>query len=224
MRAIQFAQREVYHLYNRGLNKQRLFFDDRDYVRFLFYLLHLQSPEPFSQAGRYVDHYLKYQTFNVEENIQRKIVTDRRINLITFSLMPNHFHVAVQETEEGGISRYMQRVQNAFGKYFNIKNERKGYVFEGRFGAVHVTDNNQLLYLSTYHHVQCRELPGWRKEESSYPWSSYQDYVQKNRWGKLLNTSLILDQFSPARYKTFTDESIAKLKEKLDDTILFPPS
>lgn len=223
MRKVKFVPGEMYHIYNRGLNKQQLFSEDRDYIRFLLLLIYLQSPQSLPNIRRHVNYYIKHNVLDVDSRTIAKIIKTRKVKLFTFGIMPNHFHFSAQELKEGGISWYVQRIQNAYGKYFNIKNEKKGYVFEGRFGAVHVETNNQFLYLSTYHHCQCRELGKWKGGEEKYPWSSYQDYAGVNRWGELLNISLILDQFSSlARYKKFTQNSIAKTKKSLNKSIIFP--
>ena len=133
--------------------------------------------------------------------------------------MTNHFHIAVCEVEEKGIIRYMQRVLNAYAKYFNTKYEAVGHLFQGPYRAVHIEDNDQLLFLSTYIHRNSRELPGMAGNEHQYEWSSYRDYLGPNRFGKLLDPSLVLDQFESANdYRVFVDSSIAK-----DESYLFDP-
>ena len=72
--------------------------------------------------------------------------------------MPNHFHLIVKEVKEGGISAYMQRVLNAYTKYYNAKHDTSGHLFQGPFRAIHIADNDQLLYVSAYIHLNCREI------------------------------------------------------------------
>jgi putative transposase len=125
--------------------------------------------------------------------------------------MPNHFHLILREVEEGGIARYMQRVLNGYTKYYNAKYETSGHLFQGPYKAVHVADNDQLLYLSAYIHRNPRELHDWKNREHQYRWSSYQDYVAENRWEGLLSTSLVVEQFdSKEAYRKFVETSSAK--------------
>ncbi len=71
--------------------------------------------------------------------------------------------------------------------------------------------NDQLLYLSTYIHRNPRELPGVAGSEHQYEWSSYRDYLGPNRFGKLLDPSIVLEQFSTVdEYRAFVDSSLAK--------------
>ena len=86
-----------------------------------------------------------------------------------------------------------------------------GHLFQGPYGAVHVEDNDQLLHLSAYVHKNPTALAGWRKESEKYPWSSFTDYVHKNRWGKLLDPAVILGQFgNKDEYFKFVRTSSAK--------------
>lgn len=136
--------------------------------------------------------------------------------------MPNHFHMTVCEHKESGIAQYMQRVLCAYTKYFNAKYNKNGHLFQGPYKAVHIEDNNQILYLSTYIHRNPCELKNWRNKEYNYPWSSYQDYCSYNRWGALLKTNIITNQFSQKEYKQFVLSSIAKRSnQELENDSLF---
>lgn len=211
MRKVVISVDEHYHLFNRGVHKQVVFHDRADYARFLFYILHFQSPLIFQNPSRFVSHFVRHSVFNIEPEIVAKIVAEREVELVAFCLMPNHFHLLVREVVEGGISRYMQRILNGYSKYHNTKRELSGHVFQGPYGAVHQEDNEQLLYLSTYIHRNPRELAKWTGAEHTYPWSSFQDCVTKNRWGDLLVPNILLEQFnSPQEYRKFVDSSPAK--------------
>jgi len=218
MRKVEIAPGEYYHIYNRGNNKQNIFLDNRDWIRFLFTILYLQSPTVFHNMSRYVTHFVKHSVFNIDDETIDKILKNRTIELIGFCLMPNHFHLIIYELKEGGISQYMQRTQNAYTKYFNTKHENCGHLLQGPFQAVHILNNEQLLYLSAYMHRNPRELIKWFKKEHKYPWSSYQDYLAKNRWDQLLKTGIVTDQFSGTKdYKKFGETSDAKLNSVIDE-------
>ncbi len=210
-RKVQFAPGEHYHLYGRGVAKQKLFLDTRDYVRFLFLILYFQSPKPIYNTSTIVSSFIKHNRFNVTKETIEKIIKNRIVALVSFTPMPNHFHLIVEETEEGGISTYMQKVLVAYANYFNAKYKKSGHVFQGPFQAVHIKDNRQLLYTSAYIHRNSRELRKWKNKEVSYPWSSYQDCVKENRWGKLLKTDLLVGQFKNGKeYDKYVKTSGAK--------------
>jgi putative transposase len=211
----KIALGEYYHVYNRGNDKQKIFKDHRDWIRFLFLIIYFQSDLPFYNISRQVSYFVKHQTFNISEKVLNEILKNRTVELVGFAFMPNHFHLILHETKEGGISKYMQRVQDAYTKYFNVKHKRSGHLLQGVFQRVLVKSDEQLLRLSAYIHRNPRELKLWRNKESQYTWSSYQDYLNKNRWKELLKTDIIIDQFSgPKGYAGFVKTSGTKLKEE----------
>jgi len=153
--------------------------------------------------------------------LEKKILDKRIVNLINFALMPNHFHLTLQTLKDEAISLYMQRVLTSYTKYINIKYEKVGHLFQGPFTAVHINDDDQLMYLSAYIHLNPRELTDWHGKEDEYPWSSYQDYTNTNRWGKLLAIEHVLENFRlPNEYSDFVKNSGAKeLDEELKTCI-----
>jgi putative transposase len=217
MRNIKIAPGEYYHIFNRGMSKQLIFHDEKDRVRFLFLILYFQSPVLIQNIGRSLKLFVQHSVFNILE-IRQEVAKNRLVELTSFCLMPNHFHLVVKEVEENGIARYMQRVLNSYTKYYNTKYKKSGHLFQGPYKAVHVENNRQLLYLSAYIHRNPREIKEWFNKESNYPWSSYQDCVKQNRFEELLILDIITGQFKNKKeYDNFVKTSPAKLlEEELD--------
>ncbi len=223
MRNISIVEGEYYHIFNRGNNKQQIFLDNKDWVRFLFLIIYLQSPMIFQNISREVNDFVKNRVFNINKKDLEEILKDRYVSLIGFAIMPNHFHLILYGQKENGISQYMQRVLCAYTKYFNTKYKKNGHLFQGPYKAVHIKDNKQLLYLSSYIHKNPQNIKQWKNRAEFYPWSSYQDYTKENRWGNLLTTDLIADQFSDRNdYLNFVKSSTAKdFSKNLGEEILF---
>jgi len=223
MRKIIISPGEYYHVYNRGNNKQEIFKNDHDRARLLFSLLGLQSELVLKNISRLVSNFVHKKSLTLENDDIVNIAKKRYVDLVNFSLMPNHFHLILFERQAGGISRYMQRVLNSYTKYFNTRHEKHGHLFGGTYRAVHIEDNEQLLYASAYVHRNCNALPKWAGRSSEYPWSSYQDFATKNRWGELLVQTPILEQFaSRNEYYEWVETSGAKDREwefYLPDTV-----
>jgi len=208
MRIVKIAPGEYYHICNRAVNKQTIFHDTRDHFRFLFLILYFQSPMVFQQLGRLVKDFVLSRALDIKGEVVKK----RKIELVAFCIMPNHFHLIVKELEEGAIATYMQRVLTAYSKYYNTKYEKFGHVFQGPYRAIHIVSDSQLKYLSSYIHRNPRELVSWINKEDRYQWSSYQDYIGENRWGDLLLLDIVLGQFkNKGRYHEFVKTSTAKL-------------
>lgn len=213
MRTIQFLPGSYYHICNRSNDERSIFLDQKDHVRFLFSILFSQAPVPFPHIGRQTSYFLKHSKFNIPQDTLDQVITTRKVELSAFAIMPNHFHIFVQEKKEKGISWYLQRIQDGYAKYFNAKYGKRGHLFQGTFRAVPVETDEQLLYLSAYIHRNPRELKEWEDREHKYSWSSYQDCIGENRWGKLLVPDIFLNQFSSQdSYRKFVDTSTAKLQ------------
>lgn len=222
MRKIKFFPGSYYHICNRSNDERSIFLDQKDYARFLFCALFFQTSVSFFNIGRQTSYFLSHSRFNVSQDTLEQIIATRRVELSAFAIMPNHFHIFVQEKKEKGISWYLQRIQDGYAKYFNARYKKRGHLFQGTFRAVPVETDEQLLYLSAYIHRNPRALKEWEDREHKYPWSSYQDCIGENRWGKLLVPDIFLNQFSSkGSYQKFVDTSTAKLQAgKLPTDIL----
>jgi putative transposase len=188
-----------------------IFKDDSDFARFLFLILYFQSPTKIHNVGSSINSFLKNTKFSVGPERLKEMFKKRHLELCSFAIMPNHFHLILRNIEEGSISVYMQRVLMAYGKYFNAKYQRSGHVFDGPFRAVRIENNEQLLYTHCYVHKNPKSIPDFEHNYDNYPWSSYQDYIGENRWPELLSTKMLSDQFkSKTDLRHFTESSGAK--------------
>lgn len=216
-----FIVGEHYHIFNRGNNKDLIFWEDYDRARFLTLLLFCQGTMQMQRIVKMApsvssivksDGDLKSFVSSHGKKLINQTLNSRIAILRNFCLMPTHFHAEFQEIEAGGISKLMQRLGNSYTRYLNIKYKRSGHIFSGTFKSVHISDNDQLLNTSVYIHSNPRELKYYKGKEQLYPWSSFKDYIGENRWGDLLDGSLILGQFvNGEEYKKFVDESDTKL-------------
>lgn len=156
---------EFYHIFNRGVEKRSIFATTSDYEHFLRILNYYQfeGPKPrFSQFNR-------FQNFKLEQN--QKIV-----EIICYCLMPNHFHLLLRQTRDGGISEFMRKISDSHTRYFNTKYERIGSLFQGAFKAVRIESDEQLIHVSRYIHLN-PSVSLLVKDLKDYPWSSYPDYI-----------------------------------------------
>lgn len=150
MRNQNFAAGEYYHLSARGVAGSEIFKDDADRARFIFLIVHLQSPLRIYNIAWYANMFLKRGSFNTPEKRQHQITAGRNVALSTFALSPSQFHLVVKNLEEGLVSVYMQRVLTAYGKYYNSKYNKKGHVFDGPFECVHIKNKDHGSYLAQY--------------------------------------------------------------------------
>lgn len=153
-------------------------------------------------------------TLHISNKLREEVLKDRMVELVLFCFVPNHFHIVVRELIDNGISKYMQRVLTAYTKYFNIRHEKTGHLFQGPYKSVHIEDDRQLMHTSAYIHKHPCEINGWLGREDKYPWSSYQDCINRNRFDELLITGIITERYienkGVSSYKKFVSSSPAK--------------
>ena len=134
-----FANQQIYHIFNRGVEKRTTFLDKRDYRRFLDSMdyYRIKNPTRFS--------FKKRSTL-----IENVTIDTPLVEILSFCLMPNHFHLLLRQIEEKGITNFISKLSNSYTRYFNVRHKRVGPLFQGTFKAVRVEDNKQLLHLSCY--------------------------------------------------------------------------
>ncbi len=213
---------EFYHLFNCSVSSEIIFRDEEDYARFLFLITHVQSPVLFNHLKRPIPYFLKSGNFKTSEYAQKTMAKNRYVELVAFEIGSDHFHLVVKAVKESGVPLFMQRVQNAYSKYFNTKYERRGHVFRGPYEYIIIADNEQLTHLSAHLHALPRENKSFKGKEFEYQWSSFQDY-SKNRWGAMLRHEYISEKFKDEKeYKKFVlHPSLKKRKQVLGGAHMF---
>ena len=201
-RKIPLITNEYYHIYNRGFNKQKIFLSPHDYQRAfeaIRYYHFLTPPFKFS--------YLNKITLNQKKKLLDQLISTQ-IDILAFCFMPNHFHFLVKQIKDNGILNSISKFSNSYSKYFNLIHEKKGPVFEGRFQAVRITNNEQLLHLSRYIHLNpytasiVKNIPDLKK----FPYSSLKEYLHPHRFN-LSQTDEILNQFkNKQEYLSFVND------------------
>ena len=109
-----------------------------------------------------------------------------------FCLMSNHLHLALQ-VGEVELSPGMQNLSFRYTRYLNARLNRSGHVFQGRFKAFLVDQDQHGLALARYLHlnpVRARMV----KHAGAYAWSSHRAYLGEEAlpW---LTTNWVLGQF-----------------------------
>lgn len=208
-----YAENTFYHLYNRGVEKRNIFLDEQDYSVLLSYLKTYLSPKD--------DNKLKSIITSSEKSLKEKDIAIKQlklknysssIELLCYALLPNHFHFLVKQVKPV-MNSFMNSLGTRYSMYFNRKYKRTGVLFQDVYKGVLVENEQQLLYLSRYIHlnpVRYYNLkPGdWRKTNLPTSLPNYLN-LSKISW---LNSSFILDYFSKNNlansYEAFLDLSL----------------
>ncbi len=182
----KFATGSIFHIYNRGNNKEKTFYDEQDCKAFLFRLgLCLGFNE--EELNKDILLSIPYSRIRITE------IVKNNFKLHAFSLMPNHFHLMIEQSGDISISKLMSKLCTSYSKYFNKKYKRVGHVFQDQFKAVLIENNPQLMWTSAYIHMNPVK-DGLVKKPEEYIWNSYNDYAS-NRNLPIVNKELLLETF-----------------------------
>jgi len=181
-----------YHVYNRGVNKRRIFLDDDDYVYFLALL------------KRYLSETNELDKYN-------RIYTNLngQLDLLTYCLMPNHFHLLLYQHDDiKAMETLMRSALTTYTLYFNRKHKRVGHLFQGVYKASSVLSEPYLLHISRYIHMNPDDYKNW-------PYSSWPYYV-KGWQADWIKHDKIFELFEGDSYEQYVDDYKSTKEEQED--------
>lgn len=182
----------IYHTMLRGVNRQEIFFDDEDRLKFIHILTQQLSPKDdlgFPLPARCV--------------------------IYAYCLMPNHVHLLIRESSEI-ISETMKRIAQTYAHYFNWRHQRIGHLFQERFRSEPVNDMEYFITLIRYIH-QNPIAGGLTKTVADYIWSSWHEYIsQSSICPNICNTSHVYNRITLEDLTELVNEPMQKASKILD--------
>lgn len=186
-RRVVFATGEVYHILNRGVAQAPIFLSPKEYKRFLELIDYYR----FSDASLSFSHFSRLCLKDKEDF--RNNLKEKMVEIFAFCLMPNHFHLLLRQLTEGGIAKMLANLQNSYARFFNIKHQRSGALFQSMFKAIRIETDEQLLHVSRYIHLNpSSSFLVKIKDLSNYSWSSFPEYLG-NQATTFTNPKFVLD-------------------------------
>jgi len=200
-RNLELVEGEIYHIFNRGVDKRTIFQDKEDFDRFLECMLLFNDTEPLGSIYE--------NQFKQKDRLGHSVSKSKLVEFVCYCLNPNHFHFVLKQIAEKGIEKFMHKFMG-YSKYFNSKYKRSGSLFQGSFKAVHVTSNEQLLHTSVYVNLndQVHQLGHGVSK------SSWEEYMSKDKQGLCAAKNIVLEQLNDfSEYKRFANESLGWILE-----------
>jgi len=239
-----------YHIYNRGVGKMKIFHDPQDYSVFLYYLRIVFSPiETLQKELQSLETKdspstaLKARVKRLRHAIYKsaKEETFKNVKLLSFSLMPNHFHLLVYQTVKSGIEQVMRRIGTGYSMFYKNKYNWVGPIMQGRYSASHLSYDPRLQVIAAACYIE-RNPSNLSKDSPStalqnYPYSSLKFYYQQLKQGRQppvwLDTNHLLNIFNAikenpnsvleeiiAGYENFVDFVVSSEELDLEDVRL----
>jgi putative transposase len=213
MREEQFINGCYYHVFNRGVDKRRIFESQEEFHRFyqslfLFNLIDYSNPTGYT---------LFRDDLLVQFEDEAPGTRETFVDILSYCLLPNHFHLLLKQNRDGGISQFMHRLSMGYARSFNVSHNRTGSLFEGPYKMVRIENEAQLFHVPRYIHLNALDLTSlnWRdgqisdweaaeKRLEAYPWSSHQVYLGKPQELSVIHEPLVRAIFPTAEeYRQF---------------------
>lgn len=212
---------ELFHALNRGVEKRTLFINDADRARFVHDLYEFNDSSPANNDRRLSSMIeLRTRSFDTRDKI---------VDIHGWCLMDNHYHLLLSEISEGGISRFLRKLNVGYAMYFNEKYERSGTLFQGRTKKILIDTDAHFLHILHYIHLNPLDFSKgsseWRAGRIAnakraveylrkYRWSSYLDYCGVHNFPSIITTELFGDVFK--RY----EHTVALYLNEIESEIL----
>ena len=172
-----FVENGYYHVYNRGVEKRKIFEDSQDYKVLLNYFKEALLPSPKLDDLKTI-FTLQGTSFRGVRRVPKNF--HQKVNLIAYFFLPNHFHLLLHQTERENIEGFMRSVFTRYSTFFNKKYQRVGPLFQGIYKAAPIQDDSYLLHLTRYVH----QNPSEHNLDIKKAYSSYADYLglRNTKW------------------------------------------
>ena len=168
MRKQPISTGEYYHIYNRGVDKRDVFSDKLDVRRFI---------ESVCEFNKIVG--IGSLTNLRKTQIESKPLSEPLVAIVAYCFNPNHFHFILKQLVDGGIAKFMQKLQGGYTYYFNVRNARTGSLFQGTFKSRLINNENYFKKMLGYvnNNNEIHDIP---KSKTNLVFSSNYEYESNN--------------------------------------------
>jgi putative transposase len=122
-----------------------------------------------------------------------------------WALMRNHVHLLFR-SGKSGISGTMRKLLTWYAQYFNRRHKRTGHLFENRYKSILCDEDNYLLVLVRYIHLNPLRVKVVKtiEELDRYSWTGHQTLIgrAKHPW---MDVDTVLAQFAGTRKKAINE-------------------
>ena len=171
---------KYYHIYNCGINGERLFREINNYEHFLS--LYDKYVDPVADTFAWClmgNHFHLLVRIKEGEEIgfYKQLNSDRSNDSVRFQVTTDLSEFNEPDrVKKPDPTKHFSHLFNAYSKYYNIKYKRHGSLFEKRFKRKHINNEKYFRQMVVYIHNNPVHH-GFVETPEDYPWSSYRTCV-----------------------------------------------
>jgi len=202
VRTVPIETDETHHIFSKSIAGFKIFRNDRECERV----------KESSKFYKIENPPLRFSAFleikNKNDFLEKKFPSsDNLVKIIAYCFMPTHFHLVLKQLKDGGVSIFMRRILNSYAKYFNIKTDRKGPLWESRFKNVAIPTDEILFHVTRYIHLN--PVTAYLVDHpNDWVFSSYKEFLgQIEEDEKVCDFSELMN-INAKSYQKFVDSNI----------------
>ena len=226
-----------WHTYNRGVEKRKIFLNQEDYFRGVHDIYEFNDKNAVINTKQRLTVIKGYPIplNQIPLNQINQKPRDLLVDLFTWCLMPNHFHLFSCPKNKDSLAKFHQKIGIGYTNYFNLKYERQVVLFQGKYKKVQVLSDAQSAHLVCYIHSNLLDL--WKHDwkikkltnlelqnaleflkDKKNRWSSHQDYWGIKNFPSLINTDFIFKFFKgPKNYQQFFIDWLKQYQKNIEN-------
>lgn len=203
MRKNKFYDDCFYHVFNKSIANFGIFSKSNNVIRFIKALDYYNN----LKVEMSLSVYLRKKTIDANLLVPK----DRSVaKIISYCIMPDHYHLLVKINYANKFSKYINNIESSFTRYFNLKNNRKGPLWQSQVKSVYIESNEHLLHVTRYIHLNPTTKYLVDKPED-WSFSSYKYLINDEKYLKEYIKEISID--SCLDYKKFVENNIDYQRE-----------
>ncbi len=169
----------VYHIYNRGNNKENIFLDSSDYTYFLNLVNKYIKPISTIYSWALLKNHF-HLVLRIKENRRYKY-TKKTLPSADYNIWETEEIIGKNDGRKSpNPSNHFKHCFNAYATYFNTKYRRTGSLFTKPFRRVSIEDESQLINEILY--VNYNPVKhGFSDDVYSWKWTSVKEIVYNSK-------------------------------------------
>ena len=192
-----FPRGEMFHICNKSISNYKIFRTERLLTRFIITINYYNNLNINLCLSKAIRKPLELPNIMYKNN-------NRIFSLLAYCIMPDHYHLLIKLNSDYAFTQYMNNLESSYSHYYNKLNNRRGPLWQSRFRSSHIKNDETLLHVHRYIHLN-PTTAGIVEKPDDWPWSSYNYYLTDNN-AFLVHKELSIN--SRSVYKKFVEDQI----------------
>jgi len=130
------------------------------------------------------------------------------VNILSYCLMPNHFHLILKAQQGEELSRFMQWIMTSHVRRYHRHYRTSGHVWQGRFKSFLIQEDNHLLTVIRY--IEGNPVrAGMVRTAREWAWSSHAESCARRQ--REITTTLPVDL--PENWEGYVDAPLTQVEQ-----------